>query len=134
VGDVGAGRHRQRDGRLLALPGRTVALFDSALSLERREFYEVAGTGGSFSAEGAFLPGKGEAFLLERGAAGKETRHPTAGVDQYQLMVEHFADAVLQNLPLRYSATDAARNMAVIEALYRSARNGGQPEAVAPTG
>jgi predicted dehydrogenase len=45
-------------------------------------------------------------------------------------MVEHFADCVLHKKPLRYPPAEAAANMRVIEALYRSARGGGRPEAV----
>ena len=47
------------------------------------------------------------------------------GAEEYQLMVEHFADCALNDLPLRYSAEEAALNMKVIEALYASARNDG---------
>jgi predicted dehydrogenase len=111
-----------------------VAHFDCALTLERRETCEVAGTLGSFSLDPAFLPGKADAVLVERRSGGKEERHTTAGVDQYRLMVEHFAEAVLEGTPLRYPAIEAARNMAAIEALYRSARNGGAPEPVAEVG
>ena len=50
-----------------------------------------------------------------------------AGDDEYRLMVEHFADCALQHRPVRYPAGEAAANLRVIEALYRSARHGGQP-------
>jgi predicted dehydrogenase len=45
-------------------------------------------------------------------------------------MVEHFADAVLGGGRVRYPASEAAANLRAIEALYRSARNGGRPEPV----
>jgi predicted dehydrogenase len=51
-------------------------------------------------------------------------------VDEYQMMVEHFADCLLHGKPLRYPPAEAANNMRVIEALYRSARNDGRPEKV----
>jgi predicted dehydrogenase len=53
------------------------------------------------------------------------------GADEYRLMVEHFADCVQQRQAPRYGADDATANMAVIEALYRSARAAGQPMPVA---
>ena len=59
-----------------------------------------------------------------------QTVHSISGVDEYRLMVEHFADCVLQDQPPRYPPSEAAANMQVIEAVYRSARNGGQPERV----
>ena len=37
-------------------------------------------------------------------------------------MVEHFADCVRTGQPPRYGPAEAACNMTVIEALYRSAR------------
>ena len=49
-----------------------------------------------------------------------------AGVDEYRLMVEHFADCIGQDRLPRYPASEAAANMRVIEALYRSARDGGR--------
>jgi predicted dehydrogenase len=47
------------------------------------------------------------------------------GTDQYQLMVEHFADCVLNDGTPKYPAEEASLNMRTIEALYRSARAGG---------
>jgi predicted dehydrogenase len=45
-------------------------------------------------------------------------------------MVEHFADCVLGGHPLMYTADEAALNMRTIEALYRSAHDGGAPVAL----
>lgn len=107
-----------------------LAQFDCALTMERREFYEVAGSDGALQIDSAFLPGTDDAAItVTRGRNGAEEQH-IAGIDEYQLMVEHFADCVLHGRPLRYTAAEAAANMRVIEALYRSARNGGRPEPV----
>jgi D-xylose 1-dehydrogenase (NADP+, D-xylono-1,5-lactone-forming) len=114
---------------ILTFPGGRTAVFDCALTLERREHYEVAGTEGSLVTDASFLPGTADATLVERRAGGVETAHVTPGVDEYRLMVEHFASAVLDGTPLRYDASEAAKNMAAIEALYRSARSG-RPEPV----
>lgn len=110
--------------------GGVVAQLDCALTLERREHYEAAGTEATLSTGAAFVPGAAEVSILEqRGRAG-ETRHAVPGADQYRLMVEHFADCVVSGAPPRFGAADAAANMAVIEALYASARSGGRPVAV----
>lgn len=53
------------------------------------------------------------------------TTHTLEGADEYLLMVEHFADCILLDVEPRYAASEAAANMRVIEALYRSARDGG---------
>jgi len=118
-----AGTMRFADGLL--------AQFDCALTLERREDYEIAGTDGQLRVPAAFLPGTGDAMIHQhRGRDDRET-HTVEGVDQYRLMVEHFAYCVLDDLPLRYDAAEAARNIRVIEALYRSARSGGTVETLA---
>jgi predicted dehydrogenase len=105
------------------------AHFDCALTMDRREVVEVAGTEASVSMEGAFLPGKGEVALVER-RGGVASTHWHDGADEYTLMVEHFADVALARGALRYPVNEAIRNMAVIEALYRSARAGGAVERV----
>ncbi|MDX1646188.1 MAG: Gfo/Idh/MocA family oxidoreductase [Longimicrobiales bacterium] len=115
---------------ILRFPGGLMAHFDCALTLERSEAYEVAGTDGSLRIESAFLPGTGDVEIVESRGRGGATRHTVDGGDEYRLMVEHFADCILQDRAPRYSAAEAAANMRAIEALYRSARSGGDPVAV----
>jgi predicted dehydrogenase len=106
-----------------------LAQFDCSLTLSRREFYQLVGTEGAIDVPVAFLPGTSQTTIrLEKGP--NETLHQVPGVDEYRLMVEHFASCVLNDEPPRYPPTEAAANMRVIEALYRSARHGGQPENV----
>ena len=107
-----------------------LAQFDCALNLERREMYQVVGTDGHLDVPQAFLPGSADTTIIQRHGRRTETIHTILGVDEYQLMVEHFADCVLHQSPVRYPPSEAAANMQAIEALYRSARNGGQPEGV----
>lgn len=45
-------------------------------------------------------------------------------VDQYTLMVEHFADVVQSGAPPRYAPAEACAQMRVLDALYESARTG----------
>jgi xylose dehydrogenase (NAD/NADP) len=109
-----------------------VSHFDCAIDMERREFYEIAGTDALITVERSFAPGTGDTALTERRGQGVETRHDFAGIDQYRLMVEHFADAALHNTPLRYTAAEAAGNMRVLEWLLASARSGGRPVTLNP--
>jgi predicted dehydrogenase len=121
------------DGQLagmLRFENDVLAVFDCALTMERAEFYEVAGTDGVLRVPSAYLPGAGDASILEHRARGEVVEHRVEGADEYRLMVEHFADCILGDRPLRYSAEEAALNMRVIEALYRSARAGGSRVAV----
>jgi D-xylose 1-dehydrogenase (NADP+, D-xylono-1,5-lactone-forming) len=115
---------------LMRFPGGAVAHFDCGLTLERCEYYEVAGTDGVLRADAAFLPGTDDVVLREsRGRAGSY-EHTIPGADEYRLMVEHFADCVLNDRSPRWAAEEAAANVRVIEALYRSARAGGAVERV----
>ena len=78
----------------------------------------------------AFLPGASEVQIHIRDAQGARAE-TIAGADEYQFMVEHFADCVRGRVMPRYSAAEAAANMRAIAALYRSARKGGAPQPVA---
>lgn len=104
------------------------AQFDCALCLERRESYQIVGSKGLLDVPVAFLPGTTDTEIVEKHGAGSETTHIVAGIDEYRLMVEHFVECVLEQSPFRYPVAEAAGNMKVIEALYRSARNHGIPE------
>lgn len=115
---------------MLSFPNGLVATFDCSLSMERREWFELAGTEGTLRVNGAYLPGVDEVTIEEHRGREEPRVHRIAGADEYQLMVEHFADAVLHRRPVRYPATEAIANMRVIEALLRSARAGGIPTAV----
>jgi predicted dehydrogenase len=107
------------------------AHFDCGMDMERREVFEVAGTDANATVEAAYLPGTGPVPIVEhRGRT--HTSHEIQGADEYQLMVEHFAECAQGGGTLRYSALEAAANMAAIEALYASARKGGVPVSVAP--
>ena len=107
-----------------------LAQFDCALTLERRELYQAAGLNGHLTVGSAFLPGGGESTIEEHhGRAGRSV-HTLPGADEYRLMVEHFADSVLEGREVRYPASEAAANLRAIEALYRSAKNAARPEAV----
>jgi predicted dehydrogenase len=107
-----------------------LAQFDCALTLERRESYQAVGPDGHLSVSSAFLPGIGEATIEEHHGRAGRSIHTLPGADEYQLMVEHFADSVLEGRAVRYPASEAAANLRAIEALYRSAANGGRPELV----
>jgi xylose dehydrogenase (NAD/NADP) len=116
----------------LQFAGGLLAQFDSALTMDRREAYELAGTDGFLAVEAAFLPGTDPVSIEEVHGRQPHKLHTINGADEYQLMVEHFADCILQGKTPRYPAAEAAANLRVIRALYRSAENGGRPEAIQP--
>jgi predicted dehydrogenase len=104
--------------------------FDCALNLARRETFLAAGTEATLELPRAFLPGVHDTIVRLRTNYSEVSEQTIDGVDEYRLMVEHFADCVRSGHAPRYGAREAACNMNVIEALYRSARAGGQPVAV----
>ena len=119
------------DGQMagwLRFSGGLLATFDCALTVERREYYELAGSEGTLLVPVAFLPGSGDTVLRLRQKGKGERMLTIAGADEYRLMVEHFAACVLEGAALRYPPSEAAANMRALSALYRSARNGGRPE------
>jgi len=117
-----AGTLRFADGLL--------AHFDCALTMKRTEAYQIHGTEGHLRVQNAFLPGTEDAIIEQFNIENELTTHWVDGADEYRLMVEHFADCALNDLPLRYTAEEAALNMSVIEALYESARRDGEIVAV----
>jgi xylose dehydrogenase (NAD/NADP) len=113
-----AGTLRFEDGML--------AHFDCSLTMERSEVYHIQGNDGHVRVQNAYLPGIEQAVIEQFDVENELTTLFVDGADEYKLMVEHFADSVLNGSPLRYSADEAALNMKVIEALYKSARTEGE--------
>jgi D-xylose 1-dehydrogenase (NADP+, D-xylono-1,5-lactone-forming) len=114
----------------LRFPSGAVAQFDCAFTLDRRESLEVVGTAGRLLLGEVFVPGRGETVIVETHEGEEDRVHRFEGADPYEKMVRHFAACVLEDRPLRYPAGEAAANLRAIKALYRSARNEGQPEAL----
>jgi D-xylose 1-dehydrogenase (NADP+, D-xylono-1,5-lactone-forming) len=110
----------------MRFPNGRWAQFDCSLAMARRETYQVIGDEGFIDVPVAFLPGAADTRLHIRKQQGPRVE-TIRGVDEYQLMVEHFADCVLGGTMPLYPATEAAANMRTIAALYQSARNGGRP-------
>ena len=113
----------------LRFPGNIFAQFNCALTLPRQEYYEVVGEAGRFKVPAAFLPGADDVEIVASGLE-PETRI-FSGVDEYQLMVEHFANCILTDRQPRYRAEEAAANMRVTEALYSSVQHQGRLEPLA---
>ena len=111
---------------VLRFGGDVFVQFHCALDTARQEFVEVVGSEGRMRLNAAFLPGLSDA-VVELTNHGETTQETVPGADEYRLMSEHFADCVLNGSEPRYGALEAAANMATLEALYASARNGGKP-------
>jgi predicted dehydrogenase len=119
----------QMAGMLRFADGVT-AQFDSALTMERRECLHIAGTKGHLEVPRVFIPGTDDVTIEEFHGREEVKTHSIGGVNEYTEMVEHFSRCVLSGKSVRYPFSEASMNMRVIEALYRSARNGGTTERV----
>jgi xylose dehydrogenase (NAD/NADP) len=113
----------------LRFPGGLLAHFDCGIRTQYRNQYVLSGPQGMIVAGTAFLPPRrGPATIqVYRGPAGPEVMPqvitiPTA--DQYQLMVEDFADAVLKDHKVTYDPLDSVKTMRVLDALAQAARDG----------
>jgi predicted dehydrogenase len=124
--------NKQVDGSLAAIlrfPADVVAVFDCNFHSDYREWLQVQGTEGRLDVPRPIKPMDRPAeIILSRGekadAVFEPTTHTTPAANHYQLMVEHFADAVLNGTPLRYPPAEGRANMCVIDALYESAQTG----------
>lgn len=124
--------NKQVDDTLAAImrfPGDLVAVFDCSFHTDYREWLQVQGTQGRLDVPRPVKPmNKPAEIILSRGEKSDATFEPTTytapAANHYQLMVEHFANAVQSGVPLRYPSELDRGNMRVIDALYESARTG----------
>ncbi|UCG13117.1 MAG: Gfo/Idh/MocA family oxidoreductase [Deltaproteobacteria bacterium] len=98
------------------------ASFISAL----QQTYSIVGSEGAIELpHDAFIPWeKDSVFTVRRKDQEVGQEHVVPGVDEYRLMVEHFADAVSGKTVLALSPQESIRNMRVLDALAKAARTG----------
>ncbi|MGD8653622.1 MAG: Gfo/Idh/MocA family oxidoreductase [Desulfobacterales bacterium] len=103
-----------------------LASFEASFVTALQQTYSILGSDGAIDLpHNAFVPWENEAVFYVREsdqAAGQ--KHIVPGADEYQLMVEHFADAVMEQTPLMFSTADSIENMRVLDALAQAARTG----------
>ncbi|HLY25380.1 MAG TPA: Gfo/Idh/MocA family oxidoreductase, partial [Aggregatilineales bacterium] len=110
----------------MAFPAGLLAHFDCGMRSQWRNQYTVSGPHGTITVDYAFRqPPSGEAIIhIQRKDAEAETIH-IPPINQYTLMIEDFAQAVREGRKAAtYDPMDSVRNMAVLDALDRSAREG----------
>ena len=101
--------------------------------MERREFVEVAGLDASISsAAETFVNSTNVVDLVERRNRFADRHHMIRGDNHYRLMVEHFADVALGVATPQHGSRDSLEDLAIVEALYASARAGGASVPVIP--
>ena len=110
----------------LQFPGGGLATLEASFISALQQTFTVVGTGGAIDLpHDAFIPWQKDAEYILRGQ-DQETgcKQVVPGADEYQLMVEHFGDAVLGKSELDFLFEDSIANMKVLDALAQAARSG----------
>lgn len=88
-------------------------------------FYRVIGRRGQIDVPRGIIPGLGsrlsETLVIVADENGLRREHELPAVDQYQLMIEAFADCVRGDLSAVPPIEDSVKNMRVLDAITRSA-------------
>jgi xylose dehydrogenase (NAD/NADP) len=111
---------------LLHFPSNCLATFEASFISALQQTYAVVGDKGAIELpHNAFIPWEKDAMFTLRQQDQEEGKEfIIAGADEYQLMVEHFADAVLGKTELIYSVQDSVDTMKVLDALAQAAKSG----------
>ncbi|MBI4763504.1 MAG: Gfo/Idh/MocA family oxidoreductase [Deltaproteobacteria bacterium] len=110
----------------LRFPGKGLATLEASFISALQQTYTILGTRSAIELpHNAFIPWEAEAeFILRGQAAETGEKQVTAGADEYQLMAEHFSDAVRGRIPLAFSPEESVRNMQVLDGLAEAAQTG----------
>jgi predicted dehydrogenase len=105
---------------------RQLAIVEASFVSALQQTFMVVGSDGAIELpHDAFIPWEKDALFTMRGReqeVGQEQVIP--GADEYQLMVEHFSEAVLGRQALMFSPEESVRNMKVLDGLAEAARTG----------
>ena len=105
---------------------RRKAVVEASFITALQQTYCVVGSRGAIDLpHDAFIPWEKDAVFIHRGQDEETgTRHRVDGADEYQLMVEHFADVVQGHAPPDFTPAESVANMRVLDALAAAARSG----------
>ena len=110
----------------LRFEGEKFAVLEASFISALQQTYTVIGSDGAIDLpHDAFIPWeKDTGYTLRKkdDAVGEE--HIIQGADEYQLMVEHFSDAVLGRTTLDHTPDDSIANMRVLDGLSKAAKTG----------
>jgi len=86
-----------------------------------QQTFSVTGESGAIELpHDAFIPWEKDANFTLRGASDEQGQIVTVpGTDEYQLMIEHFADALQGHAQLAISPGDSVNQMHILDALRR---------------
>jgi D-xylose 1-dehydrogenase (NADP+, D-xylono-1,5-lactone-forming) len=95
-------------------------VFDCSFDMCFRQEYEIIGSKGRIIVPGAYRPDVigNEAVIHIQSEQGN--RSESVDGDQYKLQIDHFSQAIKEELQAAYSAENTLKNMRVIDACYKS--------------
>jgi predicted dehydrogenase len=110
----------------LRFSGNGLATLEASFISALQQTYTIIGADGAIELpHDAFIPWEKDAiFTVRRKDQEVGEQHIISGADEYELMVEHFADAVLGKATLALTPEESVRNMRVLDALAEAARTG----------
>jgi predicted dehydrogenase len=114
---------------VMEFPDDVLAVFDCSFRTDYTEWLQIQGTTGRIDVPRPVKPLLNPAEIFLRAGEKSDTlvtqtKIAAPAANHYQLMVEHFADAVLNGTPLAYPPELDHGNMRVIDALYEAAKTG----------
>lgn len=113
---------------ILEFPGGRTASISCSFRGNGQGIYRVVGRNGVIDLPRGIIAGLGsriaETVVAVTDPDGYRREDLIPGVDHYRLMVEHFADVILDGVQLVRPGNDAVLNMRVLDAIAVSAREG----------
>ena len=107
---------------VLEFPGGVLARFEASIARGEDHRAEIHGTEGSLILPNPWVPGTRETRIILRRWGSPDEVFVVPGADTWRLEIEDFAAAVTAGRPPRWPLEDSVANMAVIDALFGSAR------------
>jgi len=110
----------------LRFSNRGLATLEASFISALQQTYSIVGTEGAIEVpHDGFIPWeKDTVFTMRQKGQESGEHYITPGADEYQLMVEHFADAVMGKTALSFATEESVGNMRVLDALAEAAKSG----------
>ncbi|MCY3779891.1 MAG: Gfo/Idh/MocA family oxidoreductase [Chloroflexi bacterium] len=106
----------------LEFPSGVIGHFECGLRAYRQHSYALKGSSGMITVPTSFVPDKAADTVVQHWQGDDYAEHIIPATDHYQLMVEDFADALINERAPRFPPADAVNNMVVVDALLAGAR------------
>jgi xylose dehydrogenase (NAD/NADP) len=106
----------------LVFPSGALGHFDSGVRAHGGQWYDIRGSEGRIFVDNAFVAPKDQVTTLRFWHGDQYEEIEFEPVDQYQLMAEDFADAILNDRPPLYPPEDAVAAMRLMDSLRASAQ------------